>query len=191
MTELSFKISYLLGNNNYAYPSDEYLKYITPSEVFNIVLTNANLHFNLKYKIVWDMFAGIGTDSIRLASSAGLVYSTELNKDTFECLILNISRAKINGKKSNIEAFNDDCCRNIMSNADIIYFDPPWGETFKSGVNFSFDNVLLSNGKSVMSLMKDLYKKYDLIVKVPYLCDNFESIINEEDIICILTFSRQ
>ena len=193
MSDLEFKITYLLGNGKYSYPSYEYLNYITPIEVFDIVLSNANIHFNLKSKIIWDMFAGIGTDSIRLASVAGLVYSTELNTDTFNCLISNISYAKSTSLNTflNIETYNIDCCQFTKSNSDVIYFDPPWGETFKSGMHFSFDNVKLSNGKCVLDLVKELYKSYDLIIKVPYLCDNFETIINEEDIISILTFSRE
>jgi hypothetical protein len=76
-------------------------------------------------------------------------------------------------------------------NPDVIYFDPPWGDTFKSGHPFTFAEVTLSNGKVVMDVYDDLRKNYKeayLIVKSPYTC---EMDIPDSELLCILSFNRQ
>ena len=181
------RISYLFGDKDYIYPCDEYLDYITPAEVFNIVVQQANIHFNLKKKVVWDMFSGIGTDSIRLAMLSGLVQCTELNVETYNCLKHNIELSGYN----NIIAKNADCSSPVGYEPDIIYFDPPWGDTFKSGSTFTFEGVRLSNGTLITDLLMSMYNTHDMIIKSPYMSDSLDKLINPEDIISILTFSRQ
>ncbi len=188
------RISYLLGGEDLCYPSDEYLDYVTPADLFNIVLVNAGIHFNgLSNKVVWDMFAGIGTDSLRLAKHAGIVIATEIDPDTFTCLSKNVSGV------SNITIYNRDCCDlKAFPGAqrlppDVIYFDPPWGVTFKTGQTFSFDDIRLANGSAIPDVFLKLRESYldsSFIIKLPFMCD-FEKHIPEADIKCILTFSRQ
>jgi 16S rRNA G966 N2-methylase RsmD len=187
------RIAYLLGGDSFCYPTDEYLDFITPADMFNIVISNANIHLGgLSDKVVWDMFAGIGTDSIRLARHSGKVIATELNTDTFQCLKKNVYSSGL----TNIQALNRDCCRDsisISTSPDIIYFDPPWGDTFQSGKPFSFNDVTLNNGWNVINLLKEVKARHAdayLIIKAPYLCD-VETYIAEERILSILTFSRQ
>ena len=191
------RLHYLLGSEQpltLSYPSQTYLDYITPAELFNIVIKHANIHMGgLSNKVVWDMFAGIGTDSIRLARVSGKVIATELNKDTYQCLINNING--LNG----LNALNIDTCNTDATEIftalncipDVIYFDPPWGDTFKSGQPFTFADVTLSNGKVVMDVYDDIRKNYKeayLSAKAPYTCD---MDIPDSELLCILSFNRQ
>jgi 16S rRNA G966 N2-methylase RsmD len=183
------RLTYLLGDENLSYPSEEYLDYVTPVDVFSIVLFNANVQLGgLSDKVVWDMFAGIGTDSIRLARYSGRVISTEINPITFNCLSKNLAGLQ------NIEIHNKDC-RDMTTETepDVIYFDPPWGDEFKTGQQFSLDDVLLNNGLSVLDIFNTVRSRYpeaSVIIKTPFMCD-FEKYIPEDSIKNILTFSRQ
>lgn len=185
------RLTYLLGDENLSYPSEEYLDYVTPVDVFSIVLFNANVQFGgLADKVVWDMFAGIGTDSIRLARCSGRVIATEINPDTFACLSKNLDDVS----SQNIEIYNKDC-RDMKTDADpdVIYFDPPWGDEFKTGQPFSLDSTVLQNGFSVLDIFnyaRSRYPEASIIVKTPFMCD-FERHIPEDSIKSILTFSRQ
>ena len=190
----SSRLAYLLGEDNFCYPSEDYLDFITPADMFNIVIANAKVQLNgLSDKVVWDMFAGIGTDSIRLARHAGKVIATEVNKETFQCLKRNVDAS---GSGSGIiQIFNKDCCNNkqVYTQPDVIYFDPPWGDTFQSGQTFSFNDVKLPNGWNVIDLLKEIKSRYSeayMIIKAPYMSD-VEKYIAEDGILSILTFSRQ
>ncbi len=195
------RLHYLLGSEQHltlTYPSQTYLDYITPAELFHIVIKNANIHMGvggLSNKVVWDMFAGVGTDSLRLASVSGKVIATEINSDTYQCLLKNIHA---NEECDNIDPMNSDATELLGQPGtalncvpDVIYFDPPWGETFKSGQPFSFSDVTLSNGKVVMDVYDTIRKNYKeayLIVKAPYTC---EMEIPDNELLCILSFNRQ
>ena len=185
---LQSKIAYLFDAISLKFPSVEYLRYITPPEVCKIIIHNSNIHFNLKNKILWDMFAGIGTDSIRFAQHSGIVVCTELNSETFKCLEANVK--SLETPKTNIRIYNKDCC-DLDIEADVVYFDPPWGESFVTGANFSLKDVQLKNGMKIGDLFKLCHAKYDMIVKVPFLCDDIEQLTMEDNIISIITFSRQ
>jgi predicted RNA methylase len=184
------RFSYLFSTEEHvlSYPSDEYLDFITPADIFNIVIVNATVQFNcLSDKIVWDMFAGIGTDSLRLSKCSGMVIATEINTDTFNCLKQNTEHT------DNIYIYNQDCFTANIQTPDVIYFDPPWGSTFKTGHPFCFDDVRLDNSQTVPELFLNIRARYPeamFIIKLPFMCD-FEKYINEADIRCILTFSRQ
>ena len=193
VSSMTSRLDYLLGEDQFVYPSDSYLDFITPFEMFNIVIANTLIQTGgLTDKVVWDMFAGIGTDSIRLARHSGRVIATEINKETFQCLKKNVEASGL----TNLQAFNRDCCSDkgvTGPQPDVIYFDPPWGDTFQSGQPFSFSDVKLTNGWTVIDLLKHirtLYKESYLIIKSPYICD-VEKFIAEESILSILTFSRQ
>ena len=193
------RLHYLLGDEHdkIEYPSDVYLDFITPAELFNVIVKHANIQIGgLANKVVWDMFAGIGTDSLRLATVAGKVIATELNVDTYKCLLKNV-KVNFNGTSAPgiIECYNTDATEKQFLNGapDVIYFDPPWGDDFKSGQRFSFESVKLSNGKTAMDVyltLREKYKETYFIIKAPYTCD-MESIIPEHELLCILSFSRQ
>ena len=172
-----------------SYPCEGYLDYITPSDINSIVLSHLSVHFNgLQNKIIWDMFAGIGTDSIRLAKTAGRVICTEINQETFACWKKNTA------PYVNIEIHCKDCSVFRPNNfqPDLIYFDPPWGENYRSGVPFSFDEVKIGEltVPELFTNLRETYPEAKFIVKTPFLCD-FEKIVQEDDIKCILSFSRQ
>jgi predicted RNA methylase len=161
--------------------------------MFNIILSNCNIQLGgLNDKVVWDMFAGIGTDSIRLARHAGKVIATEINKETFNCLKKNTETSGL----KNLQIVNRDCCeykQDQNQSPDVIYFDPPWGDTFQSGQPFSFSDVSLTNGCNVIDLLKNVQARYSeayLLIKAPYMCD-IEKFIAEESVLAISSFSRQ
>ena len=52
-------------------------------------------------------------------------------------------------------------------------------------------DVKLANGVKVGDLFKKCHSKYDMIVKVPFLCDDVEVLTMEDNILSIITFSRQ
>uniref|UniRef100_A0A6C0J8S8 TRM5/TYW2-like methyltransferase domain-containing protein n=1 Tax=viral metagenome TaxID=1070528 RepID=A0A6C0J8S8_9ZZZZ len=183
---MNSKIKYLLDNNPlWKYPNEKYLNYITPYSIANIIINEAVPYFNLDDKVVWDMFAGIGTDSIRLSARTGKVICSEIDTKTYKCFVDNIKGFNIN----NIISYNEDC--SIAEHkVDIVYFDPPWGSEFVSGKEFSFDSVELSEC-TVTELMAKMYSMYPMIIKAPYLCNTVEKVVNEYDIMRIFTFSQQ
>ncbi len=187
---MSSRLTYLLGSQHEQWKySEPYLAFITPEIIANVVIAAAVEYFDgLVDKVVWDMFAGIGTDAIRLARVSGKVICTEINKDTFEELESNTRTMDMD----NMKLLCGDCADFISSiDCDIIYFDPPWGDTFQSGMDFDFSNVILNNGKSVLELVKDIQKKGHIIIKSPFSSDSFEKILNPDDIIGISAFRQQ
>lgn len=180
------KKEYLFGKNHseWILPSGEYLSYVTPNEIADIVFKEASSCLGLRNRAIWDMFAGIGTDTIRLAQCAGKVYATEINPDTFQCLLSNID---IQGS-NNICASNK-CCTDISGiPLDVIYFDPPWGPNFVSGKMFDLSKVEIGN--TTVGELLDKLKVHDMIIKVPFLCETVEEHIDSDSIIQVLTFSR-
>ena len=188
MTDSS-KLVYLLGTNHqdWSYETD-YVMFITPEIIANQIVHLADEHFGgLIDKVVWDMFAGIGTDAIRLAKISGKIICTELNTNTYLNMLKNIETQNV----SNIDVINGDCTDHIGKiHANIIYFDPPWGDTFRSGEPFDFRDVIIG-GRNVVDLALEMQKHGALIIKAPYACDSFEEVFNKDDILSIFTFSQQ
>ena len=140
---MSSRLIYLLGSQHKQWKFSEcYLNYITPEIVANVVISTAIEYFDgLVDKVIWDMFAGIGTDAIRLAVVSGKVICTEINKNTFEDLQYNVQSNKL----ENIQLLYGNCFDFIKKiDCNIIYFDPPWGSTFQSGSDFDFSTVLVN-----------------------------------------------
>lgn len=184
---MSSKHHYLFGNNNdWQYPNEHYLNYVTPLSVSQILVNEANQLFNLSDKIIWDMFAGIGTDAVRFAPVSGKIICSEIDNETYQCLNVNMELFNIN----NISTYNENCC-NANHKVDIIYYDPPWGQHYISGNDFDFDNVLLTPEITVTDLLTKLYQNHNIIVKAPYLCNTLDKVFHKEDILRILTFSQQ
>lgn len=126
--------------------------------------------------IIWDMFSGIGVDTIHLAKYFRIV-TTEINSEIYHLLQKNI---KTFGLESQILAYPIDCLVKWpdLNYPDLVYFDPPWGETFKTGEEFKFDTVQLSNGALITDLVQRVYREKtpNLVIKCPLRCQSFETI---------------
>lgn len=192
------KREYLFGKNHdqWIIPSNEYLNYVTPNDIADIVFKDANQSLELGVRLIWDMFAGVGTDAIRLSRYAGRVVGTEINPATYQCFLKNIE----SHGADNVVAYNDSCHRCIEKclekfSRPVIYFDPPWGQGYLSGQMFDLGAVVIGDSLPGADdiTVKDLLlrlKKHDMIIKVPYLCDTVEENIDPDCIIHILTFSK-
>lgn len=185
------KFLYLLGKEHAKWTcrNDDYLAFITPDVIIQKIIALAREHFNgLSDKVIWDMFAGIGSDAIRLAGQAGKVICTEIDADTFSDLKENYAVSCCN----NMELHHGDCCGHIGVKCDIIYFDPPWGDTFQSGKEFDFHDVILSNGTSVMDLITTVQKGHSLIIKSPITSNSFDKLFDPEKYtVRLFTFTQQ
>lgn len=185
------KFCYLLGKDyaKWTCRNEDYLSFITPDIIIQKLITLAHEHFNgLSDKVIWDMFAGIGSDAIRLAGRAGKVICTEIDADTFDDLKENYAASRCN----NMELYHGDCCDHLSTKCDIIYFDPPWGDTYRSGKQFDFNDVILSNGISVMELVERVQKGHNLIIKSPITSDSFDKIFDPEKYtVRLFTFTQQ
>ena len=187
ISKLMWKTYLFGGRNNLAYPNNKYLSYITPYDVVQGVMKQAGKYFNgLQDKIFYDMFAGIGTDTIQFAKGVKRVYAYEINKETFDCGVANISGF------SNITYSHQDCTeiQSDMITEAIAYFDPPWGRNFRPGESFSFENETLENGIPVLALLKNIPCRY-IIIKSPLLCESFETAFPAHFIANIMLFTQQ
>lgn len=189
----SSRVHYLLGqrHSEWSYP-DSHLAFITPDIIAEKVIALANEVFSLHDKILWDMFAGIGTDSVRFARVSGRVIATEINSETFEHLQKNSETV------DNLQVFNQNCTELLNNVAcDVVYFDPPWGCTFHSGQQFDFTDVAIdmpsttSKDINVVELAKLMQQRCHLIIKSPFLSDSFERVFSKDDIISIHAFPNQ
>lgn len=186
----SSKLYYLLGKDylNWSCKDEQYYYYITPHIIMQKIIDLAREHYHsLADKVIWDMFAGIGSDGLRLALHTGKVICTEIDQVRYQDLIANFSVMGCN----NVELIHDDCCNHLAVNCDIVYFDPPWGDTFQSGTAFDFSDVILNNGKCVLDLAREVHQVHHMIIKAPITCNSFESIFAPEDIEEIYTFTQQ
>lgn len=130
--------------------------------------------------IIWDMFSGIGTDAIHLANYFPLIKATELNPETCKMLEKNVKEFEQTEK---IQIFNCDFWEKWDEfHPDIVYFDPPWGESFQTGKEFTFEDIKLSNGLLITEILKKIYleKTKNIIIKCPIKCDTFEQIFENE-----------
>lgn len=186
---LKSKLYYLFGSdyNDWNYSNKDYLSYVTPKLIIEKIIELAKEHYQgLNDKVIWDMFAGAGCDALRLARHSGKVICTEINSDTFRCLEQNVQMKD----QPNIEIHHGDCCNMMDTTCNIIYFDPPWGDTFCSGKEFDFNDVTMNNGKSVLSLAKDLSIEHHLIIKSPIRSDSFEELFGDR-VTAVFTFTQQ
>ena len=169
------------------------LSYVTPFHISVKMSQLANHYYgkNSKVKKVWDMFGGLGMDAINLAKYFKSIVVTEIDPKVFQCLQQNIQNLTlpVDNDKSDveIEAYNQDAIakfreRNFIHGIDLVYFDPPWGNSFKTGEPFDFDNITIVtnlNGKLVEQNIIDLLDKIsnkvaNIIIKSPVLSDSFE-----------------
>ena len=83
-----------------------------------------------------------------------------------------------------IEAYNQDAIQKLndkkfMKAINLVYFDPPWGASFKTGEPFNFNNSIITdssgNEQNVITLLNKLHDKVkNIIIKSPILSTSFE-----------------
>jgi len=151
------------------------LPYTTPAYIAEKIANLAQSYYGNEL-IIWDMFAGLGSDTYHFVKSGGfIVYATELSPLIYELLLKNLTAMQVMDK---VHTYEGDCSQFIEKiQADIIYFDPPWGESFNSETDFDFHQVTLSNGKNVIDLLREICeKKCHVIIKAPLLCSTFDNL---------------
>lgn len=132
---------------------------------------------------VWDMFAGLGVDSICLGRLDDFeIHGTEFSEEIHELFKKNISSFEMEEK---VIPYKDDCleklnCKEIDPEFgyDIVYFDPPWGDSFNGNKLFDFTEVTLSNGIYIIDLLREIYTNYSkkIVIKSPLKCNTFENL---------------
>jgi len=184
------------------------LSYVTPCHISIKISELANHYYGKDSKCVWDMFGGLGMDAINLSNFFKMVIVTEIDHKVFQCLQNNIQNVlfspvdklkdKDKDKKDNddkddkdkrknnvsIEAYNQDAIQKLndkkfMKVINLVYFDPPWGTSFKTGEPFNFNNSIITdssgNEQSVITLLNKLHDKVkNIIIKSPILSTSFE-----------------
>jgi len=132
---------------------------------------------------VWDMFAGLGVDLIQLGLAGFEAHGTELSDEIYTLLLKNINSFNL---ESEVFTYHTDCLEKIaedrnsriVGDKDIVYFDPPWGDTFNSSKIFDFSHVKLDNGIYIIDLLREIYFNYtkNIVIKSPLKCNTFEKL---------------
>ena len=188
------KLCYIYGPHYTQWSYDpDYIIYPTPWIISNQVARSADERFKLSNKVVWDMFAGIGTDALKFGERTGKVICIEIDDDTFHHLQVNVAQFN---NKGNMSLLHEDCLnfleknQNLSSVVDIIYFDPPWGPSFKTGQPFDFTDVTLQNGMNITDLALRVQQSCHMIIKSPILSSTFDQLF-AKDIVRIYSFTQQ
>jgi len=187
----SSKKRYLFGKSaeQWKLPA-EYLGFATALCVREKAFKEADKFYHLEDKVVWDMFAGIGSDAVTLGQYCKTVHCTEIKKEIVEQYLIPNTDQFGNG---NIQTHHSDCSsseQKLDPSPDLVYFDPPWGSTYKPGKEFSFEGVTLDNGQNVLELLDRIREQYPkLIIKAPFNCQTFEKRYNDY-IARVITFPR-
>lgn len=138
---------------------------------------------NLYINDIIDSTGNIGCDSIllRLIYPDSNITTIELNKNTYDLLVVNMNNLKniTHENVKEIKTLNMDCLNYIYENVvDMIYVDPPWdGKDYKSqkyhdlklsGIDIGkiVNKLLIRNsGLIVVKLPSNIdYKKYEMQV---------------------------
>lgn len=169
---------------------EDQLSYVTPKYISEKVAQLAQHYFGAKSHHCWDMFGGMGMDAVNFAEFFDVVLVTEIDPRIFECQSENVSRF---GMKGNIRAECIDCVQalenpSLVSGVDLVHFDPPWGDSFRTGQEFYFEDVYLTTTASqgevlsetsgkvpIMELLDKVYQNVPrMILKSPIKCHSFE-----------------
>ena len=120
---------------------------------------------------IWDMFAGIGRDSVTFLKAQWVVHSSEQDPATFSILEKNM--VSHTDPSSQYTLYNVDCT-TIDIVPTICYMDPPWGPTFLPNTNFDFSKIVIS-GIPVLTIIRELLTKVQyLVIKTPWNCDTLD-----------------
>jgi 16S rRNA G966 N2-methylase RsmD len=189
MTDHRRQDNYLFDTLALQYPDIGYLSYVTPHSVGLTVFKHLDSLIPLNQLAIWDVCAGIGTDSLRLSQLAGKVIATERDARVYECLVQNTA------KNEKIVPYLGDCTTwldKLQSAYDLAYFDPPWGANFQSGQPFELSKIRLGEQQvPVLEFLEQLRHNGPVLVKMPYYCYTLESRYTAEQILATLGFSQQ
>jgi hypothetical protein len=136
---------------------------------------------------LWDMFGGIGTDSIHLSRYFNVI-TTELDRKTHAALQFNLKVHQLN----NVNAINDNCLNWIrVLRPDVIYYDPPWGESYRPKTkNFDFNQVYLQYPSTANDEYPCLTKYINCVELAKYLFENVSSDMIIKAPLNSMTFER-
>lgn len=166
------------------------LNFITPYILSTQMCRYASLIYRqYKPQVIWDMFGGIGSDTIELSNYFSVI-TTEIDPQVYALLKQNISTYRC----PNVNILKGNCLTLLpIMKPDVIYFDPPWGENYKSKMkNFDFSQVFLDlpmiEGDPFLAtipkkvcctdLIMYLYKNVtqNIVIKAPLNSNTFENI---------------
>ncbi|MHB1952396.1 MAG: class I SAM-dependent methyltransferase [Sulfobacillus sp.] len=152
---------------DWVYP-DQLLSSVTPKKVSKLVAGIAQSCFP-DAKRVWDMFGGTGNDAVSLSKHFE-VWVTEVDEKFFGYLKQNCVRHRTNA----IHPICADCFSWLPEEAvDLIYFDPPWGQSFNGNGTEEFDFTAIRIGRTPIAEM--IRKEMSYVVKCPYRDTSMES----------------
>lgn len=175
-----------LNVGDWKYDADK-LCYITPFLINWQVSKMASLIYG-NGELLWDMFGGIGTDSIQFSIYFNIITS-ELDKITYELLRSNILKYKI----KNVNIMNINCFELLgLIEPNVIYYDPPWGIGYKPKMkNYDFSQVFLEypddkndipKKVSCTDLILYIYENIckNIIIKSPLNSNSYELLFKEK-----------
>lgn len=140
---------------------------------------------NDRSMICWDMFSGIGTDAVYLSSYFSVIAS-EIDANTYQLLLSNVQSFNL----KNVNCIKSNCISLVDKiKPDVIYYDPPWGESYRSkNKNFDFNHVYidypvsgtddLPKKVSCTDLVKYIFRNVckNIIIKSPMNSSTFDKI---------------
>ena len=182
--------NYLFGPEYYLWHyTKSYLSFVTPYIVSKKIVELADKQWTLSDQVIFDMFAGIGTDTVSLSAYTKNIVCTEIIPERFKMLKHNIKQASCD---CTIEIHNQDCCDKIDNNEiSLVFFDPPWGQTFTSDKEFSFADLKLDNNIKILNLAQTMLNRYGkMIIKSPIKCDSFDKLF-KDNIVASYSFPKQ
>jgi predicted RNA methylase len=156
----------------------QHLTYTTPRYIADKVAETALQNYpcdSVLQTSLWDMFAGLGSDTVHFAKVGYMVLATEVVPSVAKLLEQNVNQSNV---CTNAIVRCVDCFDVINEwNGDIVYFDPPWGPNYSQDEDYDFNLVKLPNGKSVMDIFSQVYAKCQcIIIKAPIRCKTFEEM---------------
>jgi 16S rRNA G966 N2-methylase RsmD len=184
-------IEFLLGSNHKEWHYEpKYLIYITPQYISQ-KLGELIIKKYGPVGQIWDMFSGIGTDTINIYGAflkAGFCETkficTEIDQETYENLKRNCEKFFLDPVSTVI---NTDCVMHLsyltVNDADpetLVYFDPPWGDNYDQERDYDFRGQKLSNGVDIADLSIEVHRKFkNIIIKSPRNCNTFEELFGD------------
>jgi len=134
------------------------------------LITNIIKKNTFNCKTIFDGTGGLGGNVISFSKNFDSVIACEINKTIFEMLENNLDIFNIkNGK-----LIHDNCINNLDINADVYFFDPPWG-----GPNYKFNDKITIElgGYNLIQVIEKIRKNNNspIFMKLPinYDLDEF------------------
>jgi len=127
-----------------------------------------------KSTTVWDPFGGSGRDTVSFSKYFDTV-TCEHDDEMFQSLESNVQRFHSKDHTYTLHHTDSTIFRPPFS--DLVYLDPPWGESFRSNEEFALMNVELGQ-TTAMKLIEDIRENVstNIIVKSPIKNENFRDV---------------